>query len=513
MLSSELLVARIRGETISPAFVNEDEERLELARDIITVFQDHTGKKLGELNSILEELEDQGFDYKLIRGLVSLLNRRCEFRVDSKIDPTIARCAAFEASAKAYPVTDCGKRHALLKGVASSLEISLTELEQALYADLEEELLIESFRPPSPEELIHQYNLGLAQTMLFKATQLRFRSASGHKEALRKAKWLGLMYDAAYDGDRLDVTLDGPASALKMSERYGTALAKLFPTILYMRGWSIEATVLRKDFAGNPKLYTFTMSEDKHGSLFGDMASEPPIEFDSAPEKAFYKSFSNAGTGWSIIREPEPLIAGKSIFIPDFLLEKNGMKVYVEIAGFWTSEYLKRKVYKLKEVKDRHLIVLASDHMSCEAFREIPNVIFFGRKIPLKPVLDRIKALENAEARTGADRLKDAGLRLGGKVIGIAALSENAGESIDAIRAYLERYPPEGYFVMKEELVSSDLLSDLRSVLPRSIPYAEAVDLIRRNGISSYDAVLQALGYSVKWNGLDPDSAVVYQDK
>ncbi|HMK45079.1 MAG TPA: DUF790 family protein [Methanocella sp.] len=513
MLSGELLVARVRGEMISPVFMNVDEERLELVRDIITVFKDHTGKKLGEMNGILEELEDQGFDYKLIRGLVSLLDRRCTFQVDAKVEPAIARRAAFEASAKVYPVTDYDKRHSLLEGVASSLEISLMELEQALYADLEDELLIESFRPPAPEELIQQYNLGLAQTMLFKATQLRFRSASGHKEALRKAKWLGLMYDAAYNEGRLDVTVDGPASTLKMSERYGTAMAKLLPAILYMPGWSIEATILRKDFSGNPKLYVFAMNEDKHGSLFGNTASEPSIEFDSAPEKTFYNSFSNAGTGWSISREPEPLIAGRSIFIPDFLLEKNSMKVYVEIAGFWTSEYLKRKVAKLKEIKDRHLIVLASDQLACEAFREIPDVLFFGRKMPLRQVLNRLKTLESSEALAGADRLKETGLELKEDIIRISDLASDVGESIDAIKAFLEINPPVGYLVTNEELISEVIIGGLRRTLPSRMPYTEAVKSIGQEGITSVDAIIQALGYTVKWSGLDPDGAIIYRAK
>ncbi len=49
------------------------------------------------------------------------------------------------------------------------------------------------------------------------------------------------------------------------------------------------------------------------------------------------------------------------------------MRVYVEIAGFWTPEYLRRKVAKLKEIKDRELIVLADEKTSCEAFREVPG--------------------------------------------------------------------------------------------------------------------------------------------
>lgn len=512
MLSSELLVARVRGDTITPAFILPEGDNLELAGDIIDIFRDHTGKKLGELYGILEEMEEQGFDYRLVRGMVSLLERRCDFTIDAAVEPALARRAAFEAAVNQYPVITPEDRRQVLGKVADSLSISLPDLERSLYADLEDEMLIRAFRQPSPDELIQQYNMGLAQTLLFKATRLRFRTASGHKEILRKLKWLGLMYDAEARDDRIDITIDGPTSVIKMTERYGTSMAKLLPLVINTPGWSVEATILRKDFSGNPKLYTFSMSEDKHCELFRP-GLEKDVEFDSSAEEMFYNSFANAATGWSISREPEPLITGKYLFIPDFLLEKDSIKVYVEIAGFWTAEYLKRKVAKLKEVKDKNLLVLASDQMSCEAFREIPGVIFFGRKMPMKPVLDRLKALEKANADAGASRIGSKGLILEGDVIQIAGLADSAGESTDAIRAYLDEHPPVGYLTTKEELISDAILADLRAALPRSMPYADAVNTIRQRGITAVDSVIQALGYSVKWSGLDPDSATAFKTK
>jgi len=35
-------------------------------------------------------------------------------------------------------------------------------------------------------------------------------------------------------------------------------------------------------------------------------------------------------------REPEPFVAGSHIMIPDFSFEKEGMKAYLEVVGFWT---------------------------------------------------------------------------------------------------------------------------------------------------------------------------------
>ncbi len=93
----------------APLFITPEGDHLELARDLIGIFGDHTGKKLGELNDILEEMEEQGFDYRLVRGLVSLLERRCDLRVDSAVEPAAARRAVFAAAARVLSCRHCGR--------------------------------------------------------------------------------------------------------------------------------------------------------------------------------------------------------------------------------------------------------------------------------------------------------------------------------------------------------------------------------------------------------------------
>jgi hypothetical protein len=255
------------------------------------------------------------------------------------------------------------------------------------------------------------------------------------------------------------------------------------------------------------------MDERTQGHLFGNAAGAyNAIEFDSEPEERFYDSFRNAGNGWQIIREPEPLIAGRYLYIPDFLLEKDGTKVYVEIAGFWTSEYLKRKVAKLGELKDTGLMVLASSKMACDAFKSVTeNVILFDRKIPLKAVLDRLKVWDEEKVSEGVRRLKVSGLPLEGDVVRIDDLSGKTGISAEAIRRYLEDYAAPGYTLAGNELLSSGVLEALRKSMPGTMRYAEAAALVRSKDIMAVDPVLKLLGYTVKWSGLDPENAVVYK--
>src|SRR5665647_228770 len=87
----------------------------------------------------------------------------------------------------------------------------------------------------------------------------------------------------------------------------------------------------------------------KH-SLLLKKPNLPLVTYDSAVEESFASQFQAVKSGWTLKREPEPVPAGTQVIIPDFSFERAGVKVYLEIVGFWTEEYLLRKIEKLKQV-------------------------------------------------------------------------------------------------------------------------------------------------------------------
>jgi predicted nuclease of restriction endonuclease-like RecB superfamily len=152
MLSADLLKTRVKGDRIMPAFVEANDDSIALAEDIIRAFSDHTGRKLGELMDILAEVEDQGFDYRLVRGLVALLERRCALTVESAASPGSVRREVFSISG--YPALTEVSRSRAIAQAAVNLGISPAEVEAAMYADLESELIISGFSPPAPAALL-----------------------------------------------------------------------------------------------------------------------------------------------------------------------------------------------------------------------------------------------------------------------------------------------------------------------------------------------------------------------
>ena len=94
MLTSDLLVTKSYKGKIEPVYATLEKENLEISGSIINMFQEHIGKTYGELNEEIEGIEE--IDYRLIRGLSQILERRCIIGQDSVIEPVTARKAVFE---------------------------------------------------------------------------------------------------------------------------------------------------------------------------------------------------------------------------------------------------------------------------------------------------------------------------------------------------------------------------------------------------------------------------------
>ena len=306
MLTSDLLATKISKGKIEPVYAPLDPENLAVAGSVIDIFQNHVGSTYGELIGELEGLEE--INYRLIRGLAQLLERRCEIGEVSGIDPGAARRAVFEES-RGF-ITGQKEREEVMDRIASKLSIKAGDLEKALWADQEENLVIKDFQAIAPENLLRQYNLSLAQTLLFRATAMEIQIEDNYQPVFRKIKQLGLMYSMLDD----KISLDGPVSLFKLTEKYGSSFAKLLPTIMSSAKWGLKADIVKKTAQGK-RVYDFALDHTRKGLfIFGtESGNEGTLVFDSAIEKEFYQlSFK----GWTVRREPAVLKAGPVCFYP-----------------------------------------------------------------------------------------------------------------------------------------------------------------------------------------------------
>jgi len=500
MLTRDLLVTKISKGKMEPVYALLDQDTLEIARSVINVFQDHVGRTYGELIEELEGIEE--INYRLIRGLAQILERKCIIETDSAIDPIAARKAVFEES-RGF-VTSEQERKTVLDKIARKLSIEPAALEKALWADHEGNLAIKEFQTIVPEDLLRMYNLSLAQTLLFRATGMEIQIEDNYQPVFRKIKQLGLIYSIQDS----KISLEGPLSLFKLTEKYGSAFAKLLPTIMESTKWSLRASISRKTFQGK-RIYDFTLDHTRR-SIFGAELETAEIGFDSAIEK----EFSQLGfKGWTVQREPTVLKAGQYAFIPDFSLERNGTRIYVEIIGFWTPEYLKHKIQKLNQLQEKEsMILLVNRNLACTSSEfQAENLLFYDKKIPhleIIKILRRYEEKQHAEEITKLDGMEisfDSNV----SVISLDDVAQRYGVSIEALKEVIKGQNNPGYSLLGDQLVSNQVLETIQGELIGVTKHSDALKIFERYGIKAYSQALSLLGYRVKWSGLDPENAEI----
>src|SRR5215217_376487 len=592
MLTLQLLRVRTRNGAIFPLFCTKEED-VELAKKIIQEFEQTWKNK--EKKAVLEdrisaiEESDAGSDYKLVRGLYALLERRCTFKSrDSSsdddgetsststitiVDPPRIRKAVFEESSKrGFALTEL-ERMEIADSVASRLHLSSHDVVlKTMWSDLDDNLILDYFDAIDPEALVGWYNLSLMQTLLFNCTKLDFYISGGlnWKRVLRTVKRLGLMYylqqPQQQQENRIICSLEGPLSLFKLTDRYGTLLAKLLPSIIFSSDkkressggdeWHLDAWIIRKTMDGR-KIYEFKISKNEIPELMTDpYSSFPPSSitqkevagssslyndyniFDSAVEEKFAKRFEQAETGWRLTREPDPLVLSNGgAFIPDFMFEKYDKKIYLEIVGFWTKEYLERKLQKLADIfisaysrKKRNnnnyktdlLFIALNEDFACSksSFSSIvpkEQLIFYKNDtVPVKPILDYLKSIdrEMIERKVNDPNLKielDRDDDNNNAVISINEVAQKYCIPAEVARRISLRDNKEKYVEAGMYLIPKSKALKLESLLAGTSRFIDACSILSKEGIpeSCHAELIVKLGYDVSWQSIDASTAVI----
>ena len=596
MLTLQLLRVRTRNGAIFPLFCTKEED-VELAKKIIQEFEQTWKNK--EKKAVLEdrisaiEESDAGSDYKLVRGLYALLERKCTFKSrDSSsdndgetsststitiVDPPRIRKAVFEESSKrGFALTEL-ERMEIADSVASRLHLSSHDVVlKTMWSDLDDNLILDYFDAIVPEALVGWYNLSLMQTLLFNCTKLDFYISGGlnWKRVLRTVKRLGLMYylqqPQQQQENRIICSLEGPLSLFKLTDRYGTLLAKLLPSIIFSSDkkresgsngdggeWHLDAWIVRKTMDGR-KIYEFKISKNEIPELMTDpYSSFPPSSitqkevagssslyndyniFDSAVEEKFAKRFEQAETGWRLTREPDPLVLSNGgAFIPDFMFEKYDKKIYLEIVGFWTKEYLERKLQKLADIfisaysrKKRNnnnnyktdlLFIALNEDFACSksSFSSIvpkEQLIFYKNDtVPVKPILDYLKSIdrEMIERKVNDPNLKielDRDDDNNNAVISINEVAQKYCIPAEVARRISLRDNKEKYIEAGMYLIPKSKVLKLESLLAGKSKFTDACSILSKEGIpeSCHAELIVKLGYDVSWQSIDASTAII----
>ena len=457
----------------------------------------------------------------------------------------IIRQKLFEESSKQGLALSDSQRQGIIQQIANQMHISFDDVETLMWSDKDENLIVTQFDTINPKDLILWYNLSLFQTLLFKCAELEFYIKGGvyWKEVLRNVKRYGLMYNLEYyseddaDEDSIKCVLEGPLSLFKMTDRYGTSMAKLLPSIVGTPTWKINGSIVKKTDSGQ-KIYSFELSSDNSKDFLRSRidpeyqndgnAENNDYVYDSSIEAAFAKKFyqhfnQNDKFGWKISREPDPLIADGKAMIPDFLFERFGRKVYFEIVGFWTKEYLERKAAKLKVLFDNNennknnksidLLVAVNSDLSCSQIETISKdrVFTFKKDVSIKPVLEHLKQIDVEITEEKAVNTK---IKLDEHSLDLISIKQVAREyaipETAALKILKTDYPNE-YVVIGSYLISKEKTTIVNNFLDGISKFVQACTVMTSNKIpdSCHADLLSKLGYDVIWNDLNPDNATI----
>ncbi|MBE9181494.1 DUF790 family protein [Oculatella sp. LEGE 06141] len=408
MLPTDLLLHRLHGESIAPKRLAMEGQYRAIATDLITLFQQAVGKTQGELNRQLQELEGEDTDYRIRRGLAHLLKADAfsQFEIVSPLDPQLLRQKVFALSAQAAPLPQTAP--ATLNTLATRLseelqqEVLPDQIRAGLYADLVENRILTQFEAPTPEALLHRYNLSQVQGIFYKASHIRInahRNDPGeYKLLFRYLKLFGLMTYIEGDADHgFTISIDGPTSLFKPSTRYGLDIAKLIPALLHVTKWSLAAELQTRDsYSNTPKTRRFAID-----SQCGLVSHYPPGKpYDSMLEASFAERWQTLKTDWVLEREVDLIPIPGSVMIPDFRLKHpDGRTFLLEIVGYWRPEYLRKKFSQVRQSGCDNLVLAVSERLNLEkAGVKVNNtparVVWFKDKLAPKVVL---AALEQDE--------------------------------------------------------------------------------------------------------------------
>ncbi|HEY3360177.1 MAG TPA: DUF790 family protein [Polyangia bacterium] len=400
MLPESLLSYSVVGGAVAPHYLTPaDHPWLRL---LIDEHERLAGRRRRELTERLRTPIAPGVAFAAQRLAAAVLARAPAATAPAAVTPRRVRAVLFAAGAAGRR-----PRGEVVAATAASLGLGAAAVEAALFADLPGEAPVPAPALLGPAELAVRVNLALLQGLLGRAVGVTVE-ADGHARTLvRVARLRGLICAveatagvgaaafagrgaAAFAGRGADgaagggadgaagggadaaagggasaaagggarLHLSGPFALFCHTLLYGRALASLVPHLAWCRRFRLHAEC----YLRGQSLELVARTGDPF------LPAAEPRACDSRLEARFARDFRRAAPGWEVVHEPQPVRAGVNLVFPDFALvdpRDPRRRFLLEIVGFWTPEYLARKLAHLRAAGLANLILCIDEERQC----------------------------------------------------------------------------------------------------------------------------------------------------
>ncbi len=402
MLTKEYAICRydFQHQRIIPdrRTTKEHAHYLNFAERMLEVYRTGTGSRRRELHRALHAVfgDEPDCPQRRIDAFCKLLDDQSRYSDAGRRDVPRLRRQVFRRAAKHHPLViradDLFEQSAEQTQaiIVEELGRSWWEIRDELFADVIDFQRLEQFEGyPDARSLLSRYNVAQIQAALYSSVSMNVEVTADFKRILRSARLAKLMHTIVRTSPgTYIIRLDGPASVLRETRRYGIQMAKFLPTLISCTGWRMRALIETRS------CQRLTLELSERDRLQSHLAGDD--EFDSSIESEFAAKWGNEmREGWCLEREGEFLHSGQKTFVPDFVFRhQSGCTVLMEIVGFWTPEYLDARLRTLEVFRDEP-IVLAIHESTAHHFTQAgfeSRSVTYKTTLLIKPVLELLNS-------------------------------------------------------------------------------------------------------------------------
>ncbi|MEO6776264.1 MAG: DUF790 family protein [Kofleriaceae bacterium] len=244
--------------------------------------------------------------------------------------PAMAR--RVRAAALGAPALSNTERTARIAAASAALGIGAPDVESLLFGDLRGERPIAFPRGrPSELEVAAAANVLLIQGGLRRADRLHLTLYDDDGTVLRAAVARGLLVTASRASADAPIVLDlvGPLALFQRTAVYGRALGQLVPLLSSAAHWELvlEGPAGRRGLA-SPVL----------------LPCAPIDRAGTARSRKLARDLERLDADLGVVVGPAPITVGAALLCPDLAIDRRGVRRFIELVGFWTTESLRTKL-------------------------------------------------------------------------------------------------------------------------------------------------------------------------